>query len=186
MAQRTPDALILDVALPDGYGIELCARMREAGGRAPVLFLTARDTTAEKVQAFGAGADDYVTKPFVLEELIARLRAVLRRSAGEGRPTPQLRYDDLELYDDTHEARRGGHLMSLTPTEFKLLRLLLLNADRVVSKPAILDHVWRYDFGGDFNVVETYISYLRKKVDSLGPPLIRTIRGRGYMLRRSG
>jgi two-component system OmpR family response regulator len=185
MDQRTPDALILDVALPDGDGIELCERLREAGGREPVLFLTARDTTAEKVRALGAGGDDYVTKPFVLEELIARLRAVLRRAAGEARPTMRLRYDDLELYDDTREARRGDRLVALTPTEFKLLRLLLVNADHVVSKPAILEQVWQYDFGGDYNVVETYISYLRKKVDCSGRPLIRTIRGSGYMLRRS-
>ena len=184
IARRTPDALILDVMLPDGDGIELCRRLRSEGVRAPVLFLTARDATEDKVRGLTVGGDDYVTKPFSLEELIARLRAVLRRANGGDGESRRLSYADLQLDEDSHEVRRAEHLVALSPTEFKLLHFLLANAGRVVSKAQILDHVWHYDFGGDANVVETYISYLRKKVDRLGEPLIQTIRGVGYTLRQ--
>jgi len=184
ITRRTPDALILDVMLPDGDGIELCRRLRSEGVRAPVLFLTARDATEDKVRGLTVGGDDYVTKPFSLEELIARLRAVLRRANGSDAEPRRLSYADLLLDEDSHEVRRADHLVALSPTEFKLLHFLLANAGRVVSKAQILDHVWHYDFGGDANVVETYISYLRKKVDRLGEPLIQTIRGVGYTLRQ--
>jgi two-component system OmpR family response regulator len=184
LTRRTPDAVILDVMLPDGDGIELCRRMRAEGMRAPVLFLTAKDATEDKVRGLTVGGDDYVTKPFSLEELIARLRAVLRRAAGNDTENRRLAYADLQLDEDTHEVHRSNQLVALSPTEFKLLHFLLANAGRVVSKAQILDHVWHYDFGGDANVVETYISYLRKKIDRLGDPLIHTIRGVGYTLRQ--
>jgi len=148
-----------------------------------VLFLTARDATEDKVRGLTMGADDYVTKPFSLEELIARVRAVLRRTGNDVEKSARLQFADLELDDDTHEVWRGTNRIDLTPTEYKLLRYLMLNARRALSKAQILDHVWEYDFDGDANVVETYISYLRKKIDKLGPPLIHTIRGVGYTLR---
>jgi two-component system OmpR family response regulator len=181
IAERRPDAVILDVALPDGDGIELCRRLRIDGVPAPVLFLSATDSTAEKVRALSVGGDDFVTKPFVLDELIARLRAVLRRTLAE---EPEgLTYRDLRLDETTREVHRANRRISLTPTEFRLLRFLVLNADHVLSKQQILDHVWPGEVGGDVNVVETYVSYLRKKLDRTGEPLIRTIRGIGYVLR---
>ena len=175
---------IVDVGLPgDVDGFEVTRRLGDRGDRVPVLFLTARDATEDKVYGLTLGADDYLTKPFSLEELVARVRAILRRSSMTTDQTATLRFADLEMDDDTHEVHRGGTRIDLTLTEYKLLRHLLLNAPRVLSKAQILDHVWNYDFGGEGNVVETYISYLRKKVDSLGPPLIHTVRGVGYCLR---
>ena len=180
-AERRPDLAVLDVLLPDMTGLELCRRLRE-GGNVPVVFLTARDATEDKVAGLTVGGDDYVTKPFSLEELIARIRAVLRRTRPGDLPA-RLRFADLEMDEDAHEASRAGEPLDLTPTEYKLLRYLLLNAGRVVSKAQILDHVWNYDFGGNHNVVETYMSYLRRKVDRFNPPLLRTVRGVGYTLR---
>jgi two-component system OmpR family response regulator len=179
-----PDIVVLDVMLPDLDGFEVYRRLANGSVRVPVLFLTARDSTEDRVHGLTLGADDYVGKPFSLEELVARLRAVLRRTRGGEDGGAVLRYADLELDEDAHEVTRGGRLIELTPTEFNLLRYLLANAGRVVSKAQILDHVWRYDFGGDSSVVETYISYLRKKVDGGGAdPLIQTVRGFGYSLR---
>jgi two-component system OmpR family response regulator len=177
-----PDLLVLDVMLPDVDGIEVCSRLRRDGMQAPVMFLTARDATEDKIAGLTVGGDDYVTKPFSLEELIARVRAVLRRTRPGDRPA-RLAFADLEIDEDAHQASRGGALLDLRPTEYKLLRYLVLNAGRVLSKARILDHVWNYDFGGNDNVVETYVSYLRRKVDRRGPPLIHTIRGVGYVLR---
>jgi len=158
-------------------------RMSSEGIKVPVLFLTARDATEDKVRGLTMGGDDYVTKPFSLEELVARVRAVLRRAGVDEGSSARLTFADLEMDDDTREVWRGSAAVELTATEYKLLRYLLLNARRVLSKAQILDHVWNYDFGGDAGVVETYISYLRKKIDSLGPPLIHTVRGVGYSLR---
>jgi two-component system OmpR family response regulator len=181
-AEFCPDLLVLDVMLPDCTGLEVCSRLRAQGMRVPVVFLTARDATEDKITGLTVGGDDYVTKPFSLDELIARIRAVLRRTRPEGEEA-RLGFADLVIDEDAHEARRGGEPMELTPTEFKLLRYLTVNAGRVMSKAQILDHVWQYDFGGGDNVVETYISYLRKKVDRDRVPLIHTVRGVGYSLR---
>ena len=179
-----PDLVVLDVMLPDLDGFEVARRLGDAGRRVPILFLTARDATADKIRGLTLGGDDYVTKPFSLDEVVARIRSVLRRSgAAAGGGETKLRFADLELDDETHEVFRGTTPIELTATEYKLLRYLLANPRRVLSKAQILDHVWEYDFGGDANVVETYISYLRKKVDVLGLPLIHTIRGVGYSLR---
>jgi two-component system, OmpR family, response regulator len=178
-----PDLVVLDIMLPDLDGFEVIRRMRDAGIRTPVVFLTARDATDDKIRGLTLGGDDYVTKPFSLEELTARIRAVLRRSSGELDNRSVLRFADLELDEESHEVRRAGTLVSLSPTEFKLLRYLLLNAGRVLSKAQILDHVWQYDFRGDDSIVESYISYLRRKVDSVEPRLIQTLRGVGYVLR---
>jgi two-component system OmpR family response regulator len=180
------DLVLLDVMLPDISGMEVCKRLREKGVRTPVLFLTAREATEDKVGGLTVGGDDYVTKPFSLDELVARIHAVLRRTAGTAGTNGhdgRLRFADLEMDDDTHEVWRQATLIDLTATEFNLLRYLLENARRVLSKSEILDHVWHYDFEGDANIVETYISYLRKKVDCYEPPLIHTIRGVGYTLR---
>jgi two-component system OmpR family response regulator len=178
-----PELVVLDVMLPDLDGFEVHRRLSAERRHVPVLFLTARDATEDKVRGLTMGGDDYVTKPFSLEELVARIRAVLRRAGGQTESSSRLRFADLELDEDTHEVWRGSRPIELTPTEFKLLRFLLTNARRVVSKAQILDHVWHYDFGGDTNVVETYVSYLRKKLDVDAPPLIHTVRGFGYMLR---
>jgi two-component system OmpR family response regulator len=183
VADFRPHLVILDVMLPDYDGFEVHRRLTRDGMDTPVLFLTARDATEDKVRGLTMGADDYVTKPFSLEELVARVRAVLRRSHGDGRGPARLAFADLEMDEDTREVWRGGKAVQLTTTEFNLLRYLLVNARRVLSKSQILDHVWQYDFDGDANVVETYISYLRKKVDRVDPPLIHTIRGAGYSLR---
>src|SRR3954470_15711534 len=188
-----PDLVVLDIMLPDLDGIAITKRLRRDGIEVPVLFLTARDDTADKVQGLTVGGDDYVTKPFSLEEVVARIRAVLRRTRPElDDDTSVLRYADLELDEDSHEVLRAGTLIDLSPTEFKLLRYLMLNPGRVLSKSQILDHVWQYDWGGDANIVESYISYLRRKVDQLHgpdgtrlPPLIHTKRGVGYLLRES-
>ena len=178
------DLILLDVMLPDVEGTEVCRRLRAAGVATPVLFLTARDATEDKVLGLSLGADDYVTKPFSLEELVARIRAVLRRSparfvTGEG----HMSYADLVMDEDTREVWRQGQRVDLTATEFNLLHYMLSNARRVLSKSDILDHVWPYDFDGDPNIVETYVSYLRKKIDCFEPPLLHTVRGVGYSLR---
>jgi len=188
-----PDLVVLDVMLPDMDGFTVTRRLRETGHHVPVLFLTARDDTADKVQGLTVGGDDYVTKPFSLEEVVARIRAILRRTgAGLDLDASVLRYADLELDEDSHEVTRAGQPVELSPTEFKLLRYLMLNPGRVLSKSQILDHVWQYDWGGDANIVESYISYLRRKVDQLDDadgnrlkPLIHTKRGVGYLLRET-
>jgi two-component system OmpR family response regulator len=184
MTAHDPDLVILDVGLPSIDGFEVCRRIREDGDDTPVIFLTARDTDEDKVSGFTKGGDDYLTKPFSLEELVARVRAVLRRTQGSAKAANRLRYADLELDEDTMRVTRAGTPVQLSPTEFKLLRFLLINRERVLSKGQILDHVWQYDFGGSGGVVENYISYLRKKVDADQMPLIHTVRGFGYVLRQ--
>jgi two-component system, OmpR family, response regulator len=180
-----PHIVVLDVMLPDQDGFSVAKRLRADDNDVPVLFLTARDAVEDRIAGLRAGGDDYVTKPFSLDEVVLRLHAILRRT----QPVlglesdPRLRYADLELDEDTYEVRRSGQLVSLSPTEFKLLRYLLINAEKVVSKGQILDRVWNYEFGGDSRIVESYISYLRRKVDSTQPALIHTIRGVGYVLR---
>ena len=179
-----PALVVLDIMLPDLDGFEVQRQLADNGGKIPVVFLTAKDGTEDKVRGLTMGADDYVTKPFSLEELVARVRAVLRRANVTDRAAGgRLKFADLEMDEESHEVWRANQPIELTPTEFTLLRYLLLNAKRVLSKAQILDHVWHYDFAGDANVVETYISYLRKKVDKFEPPLIHTIRGVGYCLR---
>jgi two-component system, OmpR family, response regulator len=179
-----PDLVVLDVMLPDLDGFEVIRLMREGGARTPVVFLTARDGTDDKIRGLTLGGDDYVTKPFSLEELTARIRAVLRRTSSGDEAPSRLVFADLELDEETHEVYRAGQRVQLSPTEFKLLRYLMLNANRVLSKAQILDHVWKYDFRGDDNIVESYISYLRRKVDNVQPRLIHTLRGVGYVLRK--
>ena len=178
-----PDLLVLDVMMPglDGFGV--VRRLRQDGIRTPVVFLTAKDATEDKVQGLTLGGDDYVTKPFSLEEVVARIRAVLRRTAGPEGTSSQLRFADIELDEETLEVWKNGELVSLSPTEFKLLRYFMQNVGRVLSKSQILDNVWHYDFGGDANVVESYVSYLRRKVDTTEPRLLHTLRGVGYVLR---
>ena len=179
-----PDLVVLDVMLPDLDGFEVCRRLRTEGSKTPVLFLTAKDATEDKVRGLTLGGDDYLVKPFSLEELVARINAVLRR-AGLAQNGTTLRCGDLEMDDDAHRVARNGDEVTLSPTEYNLLRYLLVNQGRVVSKAQILDHVWQYDFGGDGGVVETYIGYLRRKVDAGDQKLIHTIRGVGYSLRES-
>ena len=180
-----PQAMVLDVMLPDLNGFEVCEKLRNEGQDVGVLFLTAKDAVEDKVYGLTRGGDDYMTKPFSLEELVARLKALLRRTGviDSKIDEEKIRFADLELDEATHEVRRAGHLIDLSPTEFTLLRYLMINADRVVSKAQILDHVWQYDFRGDAGIVETYVSYLRKKIDVYEPPLIHTVRGVGYRLR---
>ncbi len=180
---HTPDMIVLDVMLPDLDGLEVTRRLRADGIRVPVLFPTARDSVEEKVAGLTVGGDDYVTKPFSLAEVVARTHAILRRTNGEAERDARLRFADIEMDEDSHEVWRAGEPVQLTATEFSLLRFFLLNPRRVLSKSQILDHVWHYDFGGDGNIVETYVSYLRKKLDALGPPVIHTIRLVGYSLR---
>ncbi|WP_417555462.1 response regulator transcription factor [Microbacterium sp.] len=180
-----PDALVLDVMMPDLDGVGVLRRLREAGNLVPVLFLTAKDSVGDRIAGLTAGGDDYVTKPFSLEEVIARLRAVIRRS-GQGRVDDEqsiLRVADLSLNEDSHEVMRGDDEIELTATEFELLRFLMRNERRVLSKAQILDRVWSYDFGGKSSVVELYISYLRKKIDAGRTPLLHTVRGVGYMIK---
>jgi two-component system, OmpR family, response regulator len=179
-----PDLIVLDVMLPDLDGFEVCNRLRRDGSKTPVLFLTARDGTEDKVRGLTLGGDDYLVKPFSLDELVARIGAVLRRS-GLDRGGSVLQLADLVLDDDAHRVTRAGTEVSLSPTEYNLLRFLLANKGRVLSKAQILDHVWQYDFGGEGGVVETYIGYLRKKLDTVEPRLIHTVRGVGYVLRES-
>ncbi len=178
-----PDLIVLDLMLPDLDGFEVCRRLRSDGVRTPVVFLTARDGTEDKVRGLTLGGDDYLVKPFSIEELVARINAVLRRS-GLAQSGAVMSCADLEMDDDAHRVRRAGDDIALSPTEYNLLRYLLLNQGRVVSKGQILDHVWQYDFGGERGVVETYIGYLRRKVDQSEPTLIHTIRGVGYTLRQ--
>jgi two-component system, OmpR family, response regulator len=183
--QERPDLIVLDVMMPGMDGFEVVRRLRSEGLRCPVVFLTAKDGTDAKIQGLTLGGDDYVTKPFSLEEVIARIRAVLRRTTGGAVAAPATRFAfaDIELDEESHEVRKDGREVSLSPTEFKLLRYFLQNPGRVLSKAQILDRVWQYDFGGDANVVESYVSYLRRKVDTTEPRLIHTIRGVGYVLR---
>ena len=186
--QFRPDLVLLDVMLPDMDGFSVVRRLRGGqgpNGQVPVLFLTARDSTDDKITGLTVGGDDYVTKPFSLEEVIARIRAVLRRLPGRDAAPDgaRLGFADIEMDEDTHEVWKAGQPVALSPTEFKLLRYLLQNPGRVLSKMQILDHVWNYDFGGDANVVESYVSYLRRKVDTTDPRLIHTLRGVGYVVR---
>jgi two-component system, OmpR family, response regulator len=185
--RHRPDLIVLDVMLPDMDGFDVVRRLRGGGTRIPVVFLTARDAMEDKVRGLTLGGDDYVTKPFSLEEVIARIRAVLRRASSGGPPPPptRLRAADLELDEESHEVWRAGRRVQLSPTEFKLLRYFLQNPGRVLSKPQILDHVWHYDFNGEANVVESYVSYLRRKVDTTEPRLLHTLRGVGYVLRQA-
>jgi two-component system OmpR family response regulator len=185
IAANPPDLVVLDIMLPDLDGLEVTRRLRSAGVQVPVLFLTARDATEDKIAGLTVGGDDYLAKPFSLEELIARARAILRRTNPNENPgdTHRLTFADLSLDEDTFEVWRNGTPIHLSHTEFRLLRYFLLNPRRVLSKAQILDRIWQYDFGGDSNVVETYVSYLRKKIDRSGPPLIHTVRGVGYSLR---
>ncbi|GAA2903345.1 response regulator transcription factor [Microbacterium esteraromaticum] len=180
-----PDALVLDVMMPDLDGMSVLRRLRESGNLVPVVFLTAKDAVADRIAGLTAGGDDYVTKPFSLEEVIARLRAVIRRSGQVHADDEQsiLRVADLSLNEDSHEVMRGDDEIELTATEFELLRFLMRNERRVLSKAQILDRVWSYDFGGKSSVVELYISYLRKKIDAGRTPLLHTVRGVGYMIK---
>ena len=192
--RNKPDLVVLDVMLPDIDGFTVTRRIRKEGIESPVLFLTARDDTQDKIMGLTVGGDDYVTKPFSLEEVIARIRAILRRTRQEGEDNPIIRVGDLEINEDSHDVTRHGKIVDLSPTEYKLLRYLMDNEGRVVSKAQILDHVWQYDWGGDAAIVESYISYLRKKVDGVTHTdengedqkvdrLIQTKRGIGYMIR---
>jgi two-component system OmpR family response regulator len=182
--EQEPDLVVLDVMLPDMDGFTVTRRLRESGRQLPIVFVTARDSVDDKIKGLTIGGDDYVTKPFSLEEVVARIRAVLRRTRGEVDDSATLRFEDLELDEDSHEVRRGRRVIEVSPTEFKLLRYLMLNPNRVLSKAQILDHVWDYDFRGESGIVESYISYLRRKIDVNGePPLIHTKRGVGYVLR---
>jgi len=181
VADFEPDLVVLDWMLPDLDGVEVGRRLRERGFKTAILFLTAKDAVENKVEALRAGGDDYVTKPFSLAEVVARVQAILRRTAGD-LPGDVLRFADVMLDEARHEVHRGEARVELTATEFALLRYFLLNPRRVLSKAQILQNVWHYDFSGNANVVETYVSYLRRKLDALGPPLIRTIRQAGYML----
>jgi two-component system OmpR family response regulator len=178
------DLVVLDVMLPDIDGFEIVRRLRKDGSRVPVIFLTARDTQEDKVAGLTLGGDDYLTKPFGLAELAARIQSVLRRTRPDGAAGPVLVFADIELNQDTYEVRRAGHLIELSPTEFRLLRYLMLNQGRVLTRAQLLDHVWDYDFGGSSTVVATYVAYLRRKLAGHGPEVIHTQRGIGYSLRR--
>ncbi|MFX0538915.1 response regulator transcription factor [Ornithinimicrobium sp. Y1847] len=177
------DLAVLDIMLPDMDGFTVTRQLRDRGLDVPIVFLTARDSLDDKVKGLTVGGDDYVTKPFSLEEVVARIRAVLRRTRVVEEDDHVLQVADLELDEDSHEVRRAGKVIEVSPTEFKLLRYLMLNPGRVLSKSQILDHVWDYDFRGEMNIVESYISYLRRKIDVVGEPLIHTKRGVGYVLR---
>ena len=177
------DLIVLDVMLPDIDGFDVAQQLAGSGHRVPIVFLTARDTTSDKIRGLTVGGDDYVTKPFSLEELVARIHAVLRRTKQEAPQPSTLEFADLALDLDTHEVWRAGEPIDLTATEFRLLRYFMLNPRRVLTRDQLLDHVWDYDFGGDARVLETYISYLRKKVDKVEPHLLHTVRGVGYSLR---
>ena len=176
------DLVVLDVMLPDTDGFEVVRRLRADGSRIPVIFLTARDTQADKVTGLTLGGDDYLTKPFGLEELAARIRSVLRRTRAST-DGPVLTFADIEMDQDSYEVRRSGHLIDLSPTEFRLLRYLMLNPGRVLTRAQLLAHVWDYDFGGSSTVVATYVAYLRRKLAAHGPDVIHTQRGIGYSLR---
>ena len=178
-----PHLIVLDIMLPDMEGFEVARRLGAERAAIPIVFLTARDATEDKIRGLTMGGDDYVTKPFSLEELVARIRTILRRTGMAEAESSRLTFADLELDDETREVTRGGRHVDLTATEYRLLRYLMLNPRRVLTRAQLLDHVWDYDFGGDARVLETYISYLRKKVDTDGDPLIHTVRGVGYALR---
>ena len=178
-----PDLIVLDVMLPDMDGFAVARRLGAERARVPIVFLTARDATEDKVHGLTVGGDDYVTKPFSLEELVARIRSVLRRAGIAEAASATLAFEDVELDEDAHEVTRAGTHIPLTATEYRLLRYLMLNARRVLTRRQLLEHVWDYDFGGDARVLETYVSYLRRKLDPHGPPLIHTVRGVGYVLR---
>jgi len=179
-----PDLLVLDVMMPGLDGFDVVKRLRGDGRRVPVVFLTARDATEDRITGLTLGGDDYVAKPFSLDEVIARIRAVLRRTRGDS-PTgsTRLQFADLEMDPETHEVWRAGQPVQLSPTEFKLLHYFMSNPRRVLSKAQILDHVWHYDFNGEVNIVESYVSYLRRKIDTVEPRLLHTVRGVGYVLR---
>ena len=177
-----PHLMVLDVMLPDMEGFEVAARLGAQRAGVPIIFLTARDATEDKVRGLSGGGDDYMTKPFSLEELVARIRTILRRTGQAAPESSRLVFEDLELDEESREVTRAGALIELTATEYRLLRYLMLNPRRVMTRAQLLDHVWNYDFGGDGRILETYVSYLRKKLDAHGPPLIRTVRGVGYAL----
>jgi two-component system, OmpR family, response regulator len=183
VASFRPDLIVLDIMLPDMEGFDVAQRLGAQRSRVPIIFLTARDATDDKIRGLTLGGDDYVTKPFSLEELVARIRSILRRAGLAEPESSLLTFEDVELDEDTREVTRAGEPIDLTATEYRLLRYLLLNPRRVLTRAQLLEHVWDYDFGGDARVLETYISYLRKKLDAHGPPLIQTIRGVGYALR---
>jgi two-component system, OmpR family, response regulator len=183
IASTRPDLVVLDISMPGMDGLEVVERLRRDGVTTPIVFLTARDAPADRVKGLHAGGDDYITKPFSLEELLARIEAILRRVSPGDRWTREIIVDDLTLDRDGRAVRRAGSRIEMSRTEFNLLEFLVMNAGRVVSKQQILEYVWQYDFGGESTVVETYISYLRKKLDALGPPMIHTMRGVGYVLR---
>jgi two-component system OmpR family response regulator len=178
-----PHLIVLDVMLPDMEGFDVARRLGADRARVPIVFLTARDATEDKIRGLTLGGDDYVTKPFSLEELLARIRSILRRAGLAEPDSSRLVFEDLELDEDAHEVTRAGQVVDLTATEYRLLRFLMRNPRRVLTRAQLLEHVWEYDFGGDARVLETYISYLRKKLDGVGPPLIHTVRGVGYALR---
>jgi two-component system OmpR family response regulator len=184
VASFRPQLIVLDVMLPDMEGFDVAERLGAQRARVPIIFLTARDDTADKVRGLTIGGDDYVTKPFSLEELIARVRTILRRTGLAEPDSGRLVFGDLELDEETREVTRAGELVELTATEYRLLRYLMLNPRRVLTRMQLLEHVWKYDFGGDARVLETYVSYLRKKLDIHGPSLIHTVRGVGYALRQ--
>ena len=183
VAAFKPELIVLDVMLPDMEGFDVARRLGAERARVPIIFLTARDSTEDKIRGLTIGGDDYVTKPFSLEELIARIRSVLRRAGLAEPESSRLTFEDVELDEDAHEVTRDGEVVELTATEYRLLRYLMLNPRRVLTRAQLLEHVWEYDFGGDARVLETYVSYLRKKLDRHGPPLIHTVRGVGYALR---
>ena len=184
MSSFHPHLIVLDVMLPDMEGFDVAQRLGAQHARVPIIYLTARDATEDKIRGLSLGGDDYVTKPFSLEELVARIRSILRRT-GEAEPeSSRLVFEDVELDEDAHEVRRGDAIVDLTATEYRLLRYLMLNPRRVLTRAQLLEHVWDYDFNGDARVLETYVSYLRKKLDAHGPSLIHTVRGVGYALRQ--
>ena len=178
-----PHLMVLDVMLPDMEGFDVARRLGAQRADVPIIYLTARDATEDKVRGLTNGGDDYVTKPFSLDELIARVRTILRRTGQAEAATSRLVFEDIELDEDTREVTRAGQPIELTATEYRLLRYLMLNPRRVLTRAQLLDHVWNYDFGGDARVLKTYVSYLRKKIDVHGPALIQTVRGVGYALR---
>jgi two-component system OmpR family response regulator len=184
VAAFRPHLILLDVMLPDMEGFDVAQRLGAQRARVPIIFLTARDATDDKVRGLTLGGDDYVTKPFSLEELVARIRSILRRTGLAEPDSSRLTFEDLELDEDAHEVSRAGQIVDLTATEYRLLRYLMLNPRRVLTRAQLLEHVWEYDFGGDARVLETYVSYVRKKLDAHGPPLIHTVRGVGYALRQ--
>jgi two-component system OmpR family response regulator len=183
VAEFKPHLVVLDIMLPDMEGFDVASRLGAQRTGVPIIFLTARDATEDKIRGLSGGGDDYMTKPFSLEELVARIRTILRRTGQASAESGRLVFEDLELDEESREVTRGGAPIELTATEYRLLRYLMLNPRRVMTRAQLLDHVWNYDFGGDGRVLETYISYLRKKLDAQGPSLIKTVRGVGYALR---